>query len=57
MVLGEFIVQGKVIPDEFIVFKPSLRMGKNPIIAKKYLGKKNIKLVYAKNGTKEEKVS
>jgi pyruvate,water dikinase len=54
--LGEFIVQGEVIPDEFIVFKPSLDNGvKSPIIAKN-LGKKNIKLVYAKNGTKTEKV-
>ena len=55
--LGEFIVQGEVIPDEFIVFKPSLDSGvKNPIIAKN-IGKKNIKLVYAKDGTKKEKVS
>ncbi|MCM2339454.1 MAG: phosphoenolpyruvate synthase [Burkholderiales bacterium] len=55
--LGEFIVQGKVIPDEFIVFKPTLEMGnKNPIITKN-IGKKNIKLVYAKDGTKEDKVS
>ena len=55
--LGEFIVQGEVIPDEFIVFKPSLDNGvKSPIIAKN-IGKKNIKLVYAKDGTKKEKVS
>ncbi len=55
--LGEFIVQGKVIPDEFIVFKPSLENGsKNPIIGKN-IGKKNIKLIYAKNGIKQEKVS
>jgi pyruvate,water dikinase len=55
--LGEFIVQGKVIPDEYIIFKPSLDNNtKNPIIGKN-IGKKNIKLVYAKNGTKEEKVS
>ena len=55
--LGEFIVQGKVIPDEFIIFKPTLELGnKNPIIGKN-LGKKNIKLIYAKNGTKEDKVS
>ncbi|HAS80656.1 MAG: Phosphoenolpyruvate synthase [Candidatus Nomurabacteria bacterium GW2011_GWE1_32_28] len=54
--LGEFIVQGKVIPDEFIVFKPTLENGsKNPIIGKN-IGKKNIKLVYAKDGTKEAKV-
>ncbi|MDR3519287.1 MAG: phosphoenolpyruvate synthase [Candidatus Pacebacteria bacterium] len=55
--LGEFIVQGEVIPDEFIIFKPSLDNGvKYPIIAKN-IGQKNIKLVYAKNGTKTEKVS
>ncbi len=55
--LGEFIVQGKVIPDEFIVFKPTLENGsKNPIIGKN-IGKKNIKLIYAKDGTKNQKVS
>ena len=54
--LGEFIVQGKVIPDEFIIFKPTLETGKNPIIGKN-IGKKNIKLIYAKEGTKQEKVS
>ncbi len=55
--LGEFIVQGEVIPDEFIVFKPSLdNKVKSPIIAKN-IGQKNIKLVYAKDGTKKEKVS
>ena len=55
--LGEFIVQGKVIPDEFIIFKPALdNQSKNPIIGKK-IGKKNIKLIYAKDGTKQEKVS
>ena len=54
--LGEFIVQGKVIPDEFIVFKPTLEKGKRAIIARD-LGKKNIKLVYARRGTKQESVS
>ncbi|MFZ3011892.1 MAG: phosphoenolpyruvate synthase [Minisyncoccia bacterium] len=55
--LGEFIVQGKVIPDEFVIFKPSLENNiKNPIIGRN-IGKKNIKLVYAKDGTKQEKVS
>lgn len=55
--LGEFIVQGKVIPDEFIIFKPSLDNNiQNPIIGKN-IGKKNIKLIYAKDGTKQEKVS
>lgn len=54
--LGEFIVQGKVIPDEFIVFKPTLEKGHNAIIAKE-LGKKNIKLVYSLFGTKQKTVS
>lgn len=53
--LGEYIVQGKVVPDEFIVFKPSLEAGKNAIIGKK-LGKKNIKLVYAEKRVKEVRV-
>ncbi len=55
--LGEFIVQGKVIPDEFLVFKPSLNEGYNAILSKK-LGHKNIKLVYRKfGGTKQVNVS
>ena len=54
--LGELIVQGHVIPDEFIIFKPTLESGADSIIAKN-LGKKNVKLIYAKNGTKQEKVS
>ena len=54
--LGEFIVQGKVIPDEFIVFKPTLEKGHRAIIAKD-LGKKNIKLVYGSRGTKKKSVS
>lgn len=53
--LGEFIVQGKVVPDEFIVFKPSLEKGLNAIIAKN-LGRKNIKLVYGLIGTKKKAV-
>ena len=55
--LGEFIVQGEVISDEFIIFKPALEnKSKNPIIGRS-LGKKNTKLIYAKDGTKREKVS
>ncbi|MEI8270254.1 MAG: phosphoenolpyruvate synthase [bacterium] len=48
--LGEFIVQGIVIPDEFVIFKPTLESGHKPIISKK-LGNKNVKLVYGKTGT------
>ncbi len=53
--LGEFIVQGKVIPDEYIIFKPSLETGHRSIIHKK-LGQKNIKLIYGWSGTKEVRV-
>ena len=43
--LGESIVQGAVTPDEFFVFKPTLRQKKNAIIQKK-LGEKAISIVY-----------
>lgn len=51
--LGELIVQGAVSPDEFIVFKPTLKTGHKSIIEKK-LGRKDKKMVYGK--TKEERV-
>ena len=44
--LGENIVQGRVTPDEFAVFKPSLKSGKKSIISKK-LGAKEKTLEYA----------
>jgi pyruvate,water dikinase len=44
--LGETVVQGSVNPDEFFVFKPTLKTGHRPIIQKK-LGAKEIKMVYA----------
>ncbi len=47
--LGEYIVQGKVIPDEWMIFKDTFRQGYRPIISKK-LGDKKRKLVYKKNG-------
>ncbi|OYT34664.1 MAG: phosphoenolpyruvate synthase [Candidatus Aenigmarchaeota archaeon ex4484_52] len=43
--LGENIVQGAVNPDEFYVFKPTLKMGKKPIIMK-HIGSKKIKMIY-----------
>jgi pyruvate,water dikinase len=49
--LGENIVQGAVVPDEFYVFKPTFRQGFKPII-RKSLGEKNIKMIY---GTGESK--
>lgn len=44
--LGENIVLGRVNPDEFIVFKPTLAMGKPAILSRK-LGDKLIKKIYA----------
>ena len=57
--LGENIVQGKVTPDEFYVFKPTLEKGFKPIISKK-LGGKKIKMIYSAKGrelTKNVKTS
>ncbi len=45
--LGELIVQGRVIPDEWIVFKDGLEKGYKAIISKKISEKKE-KLVYKK---------
>ena len=50
--LGENIVQGAVNPDEFYVFKPTLKRGLKPIISKA-VGNKNIKMIYSVNGSKE----
>lgn len=44
--LGETVVQGSVNPDEFYVFKPSLRDGKRAII-RRNLGAKAIKMIFA----------
>jgi pyruvate,water dikinase len=48
--LGENIVQGAVIPDEFFIFKPTLLLGKNAIIQKR-LGEKAKTMIY---GNSEE---
>jgi pyruvate,water dikinase len=53
--LGEMIVLGRVTPDEFYVFKPSLERGYNAILSKT-LGNKDIKLIYDKKGTKKVNV-
>ncbi|OGZ95976.1 MAG: phosphoenolpyruvate synthase [Candidatus Sungbacteria bacterium RIFCSPHIGHO2_01_FULL_50_25] len=53
--LGEMIVQGKVTPDEFIVFKPSLAKGCKAIIGRD-IGKKDRKIIYAKKGIVEIRV-
>jgi len=54
--LGENIVQGKVNPDEFYVFKPTLAKNKNAVISKT-LGDKKIKMIYSGKDVKNIKVS
>ena len=43
--LGEYVVQGVVTPDEWLVFKPTLKTGHRPIVGRR-LGSKEIRLVY-----------
>ncbi len=52
--LGENIVQGTVNPDEYYVFKPTLKQGYKPILSKK-LGDKKIKMIYDMQGNKPTK--
>ncbi|MFO7710239.1 MAG: phosphoenolpyruvate synthase [Candidatus Woesearchaeota archaeon] len=47
--LGENVVQGAVNPDEYYVFKPTLRQGYNAIVSKN-VGRKKIKMVYNHGG-------
>ena len=54
--LGENVVQGKVNPDQFYVFKPTLKKEFEPIVEKK-VGSKDKKLVYGKKGTVQKPVS
>jgi pyruvate,water dikinase len=50
--LGETVVQGQVDPDEYIVFKPLLEKPEyRPIIGKR-LGKKALKMRYARGGSR-----
>jgi pyruvate,water dikinase len=54
--LGEMVVQGTVNPDEFYVFKPTLKKKYRPILQKK-LGTKEIKMIYSvKDGESTETV-
>lgn len=46
--IGENIVSGKVTPDEFSVFKPTLKQNNLPIL-KRQLGNKNIKMIYSQD--------
>ena len=44
--LGEMVVQGAVNPDEFYVYKPTLKAGK-PAILRRSLGSKQLRMVYS----------
>jgi pyruvate,water dikinase len=46
--LGEMVVQGAVNPDEFYVYKPTLRQGK-PAILRRQIGAKQQRMVYSSN--------
>jgi pyruvate,water dikinase len=48
--LGEAVVQGMATPDEWVVFKPTLKQGFRPIVTRK-LGVKEVKMVFADDGT------
>jgi pyruvate, water dikinase len=50
--LGETVVQGAVNPDEFYLYKPALRAGRQPIV-RRNLGGKAVKMVYAPAGSAE----
>ena len=57
--LGENVVSGAVNPDEYYVFKPTLKEGFRPILGK-HLGSKEKKVVYTEGGkssTREVQVS
>src|SRR5690554_5081676 len=43
--LGENVVQGAVNPDEFYVFKPTLKDGLSPIVSRQ-LGDKAMRMIY-----------
>jgi len=51
--VGEMIVKGKITPDQFYVFKPTLKEGYKPIIVKN-LGRKNRKYLFAGSGGLKE---
>ncbi len=50
--LGETVVQGAVNPDEFYVYKPALRAGKQAIL-RRNLGAKALMMIYAEPGGSE----
>jgi len=53
--LGESVVKGRVDPDEFLVFKPTLLQGARPIL-RRTVGAKQEKLVYATRGSRSTRI-
>jgi pyruvate, water dikinase len=53
--LGESVVQGAVNPDEFHVFKPTLKQGYKSLI-NKVIGNKATKIIYTDDGSGTKKV-
>jgi pyruvate,water dikinase len=53
--LGESVVKGRVDPDEFLVFKPTLQQGLRPIL-KRAVGAKQEKLIYATRGGRSTRI-
>ena len=51
--VGEMIVKGKITPDQFYVFKPTLKQGYKPIIVKN-LGRKTKKYIFSSLGGLKE---
>ena len=49
--LGENVVQGSVTPDEYMVFKPTLKTGHRPVL-QRTVGSKEFKLVYNSSGSR-----
>lgn len=47
--LGENVVQGFVTPDEYCIFKPTLKSGFRPIL-RKTLGSKEVRMIYQDGG-------
>ncbi len=54
--LGEYVVKGRVTPDQFYVFKEGIKQGKKAIISRT-LGTKDAKLIYAKGGSGTKQAS
>jgi len=54
--LGENVVQGTVNPDQFYVFKPTLKKGFRPIVEKK-IGSKEKRMIYGESETEQQEVS